>query len=70
MSNTTIYALCDPDTEEIHYIGRARNPRKRFHGHIVNSKDKLNTCPSSSWIRSLIAKGKKPKMISLDKAEP
>ena len=65
MKNTFIYALCDPETEEIRYIGKANSIRRRYSDHI-------NECKTSkishkiSWIKSLLSKGKKPLIKILD----
>jgi hypothetical protein len=41
MSNLTfIYALCDPRTLEVRYVGKADNPYKRYCRHLI---DKENT---------------------------
>lgn len=55
-----IYALSDPETGEIRYIGKANNPRARLKSHIRDSR-RRNT-PVYCWIRRLQADGKEPAM--------
>ncbi len=58
METTFIYALIDPDTEEIRYIGKADNPKERFRKHLYDK----HKCYRTSWIKSLLTEGKKPKL--------
>lgn len=65
MDTTFIYALCEPDTGEIRYIGKADNPHKRLHGHtssrVINGKTHR-----SCWIRSLVNQNKSPVLKIID----
>jgi hypothetical protein len=63
-----IYALCDPATGEIRYIGKANDSEKRLKGHIRDSR-RRNT-PVYCWIRKLLSSGKFPKMIVLERPRP
>jgi hypothetical protein len=57
MSNLTfIYALCDPRTLEVRYVGKADNPYKRYCRHLI---DKENT-HKVTWIQSLLKEGLLP----------
>jgi hypothetical protein len=53
-----IYALCDPNNNEIRYIGQTDNISRRFNDHISSSLNKnsesYNTY-KSRWIRKLIS---------------
>jgi hypothetical protein len=65
----TIYALRDPDTGAIRYIGKTENdPAIRLRDHIASSRDSSRwwgRSKKASWIRELLAKGQKPGMIIL-----
>lgn len=58
MSETTfIYALKEPDTGEIRYIGKSDNPKYRLTRHVSEAKRMLqNTDRKNNWIRSLATK--------------
>lgn len=51
-----IYALSDPDTNEIRYIGKSIRPKERLTNQC---NEKVNTY-RSHWIQSVLARGKKP----------
>lgn len=56
-----IYALIDPNTDEIRYIGYTYNLRKRYNEHYYPSKLEGNT-HKNNWIKSLLKEGKKAKI--------
>jgi len=59
----TIYALVDPRTNEIRYVGRTINkPKIRFAGHI----SQLTESHKSRWIRQLIGKQLLPVLAVLE----
>ena len=60
-----IYALLDPHTNEIRYIGKTAYPDKRLRNHLHRSEIKK---PShrSNWIRSLVENGYVPVMRILE----
>lgn len=58
MTTTFIYALKDPKTNEIRYIGKANNPYKRYQNHINKCRDK-NT-HKRNWINKLKDENLKP----------
>lgn len=60
-----IYALSDPDTNEIRYIGKTDNPTRRYKAHLADK----SRCHKVYWIQSLIKCGKKPIMIILEEIE-
>lgn len=63
MTKTTevyIYALSDPDSGEVRYIGKANNPEKRLKSHMRDSVRR--DYPVYRWIRKLSAAGKSPVM--------
>lgn len=52
-----IYALCEPGSGHVRYIGTAKNPKSRLRTH-----EKSGTAVGE-WIRGLHAVGKKPLMV-------
>jgi hypothetical protein len=57
-SNTTfIYALHDPITGAVRYVGKADNPKRRFNAHIWGEKYNFYRC---RWIAKLKRQGLKP----------
>ena len=58
MRNVTIYALCDPDTDEIRYIGQTTNIELRYKQHlslnVISGKRKYD------WVKGLSEQSKKP----------
>ena len=59
-----IYALTDPRTGEIRYIGKANDPAKRLKNHLYASKK--GRLPVNHWIRKLIKEGNIPQMVVLE----
>lgn len=55
---TFIYALKDPRSDKIRYIGKANNPEERYHNHINKCRDK-NT-HKRNWINNLRQEKLKP----------
>jgi AP2 domain len=62
---TFIYALVDPITNFVRYVGKANNPKRRHFLHINPSSLRPNT-RKNNWIKSLLAVGKKPELIFLE----
>jgi hypothetical protein len=58
-----IYALGDPETGLIRYIGKTTNLEQRYTAH-VNSPP--TNCHRSHWIQSLKAKGLRPLMVVVE----
>lgn len=59
-----IYALQNPVTEEIRYIGKTKNPKMRFHNH-MNKRHNEKT-HKTNWIESLKKQNIRPIMIIID----
>jgi hypothetical protein len=57
-----IYALADPFTQEVCYVGRSDNPQRRLIEHL---KDTTNP-DKAEWIRSLHEQGNEPTLIILE----
>lgn len=53
-----IYALCDPDTNKVRYIGQSKNPGVRYSQHCRESGD----TPKGEWIANLRSNGRLPTM--------
>ena len=45
-----IYALVDPDTEQVGYVGKSSNPRKRLGQHLIGDANE----EKNQWIVSLL----------------
>jgi len=50
-----IYALIDPNNDKVRYIGKSKNPKKRFYSHIRDAKKRKKT-KKQLWILELIGK--------------
>lgn len=59
-----IYALCHPVTEEIRYIGKAKNSNSRLKTHLSDSKRRKT--PVYDWINNLLKNNLSPKVIILE----
>ena len=65
MSDTTfIYALLDPETLSIRYIGKSSNPAGRLRQHIRDAFKERNY--KANWIRSLLGIGMQPTLQIVD----
>jgi hypothetical protein len=53
-----IYSLSDPDNNEVRYIGKANNSKKRYKSHLCEKR--RNHYPLYRWINKLKEQGKKP----------
>lgn len=60
-----IYALCDPDTGEVRYIGKAKNTKRRFAQHM---RERRRDYPLYRWIEKLRSEGKTPIVKILEAA--
>lgn len=68
MKTVFIYALKEPDTGEIRYIGKAMDPIFRLNRHIFRAAKNIEGNHKNCWIRSLLAKGMKPCLEIIDEA--
>jgi len=60
-----IYALVDPFTDQIRYIGKSIRPRERLVNH-CNDKSKTWR---TNWIQSVLARGARPKLCILEELD-
>lgn len=61
-TTTFIYALTDPRTNEVRYVGKAGDPERRIKEHLW---DKRN-CHRVWWIKKLARLGLKPRLLILE----
>lgn len=59
--NTYIYALIDPKTKDIRYIGKADNIKVRYKGHLKKSSLRAHT-HKNYWLKSLISSNLLPEI--------
>ena len=59
-----IYALVDPTSQEIRYVGASGDPRVRLLQHI-NARSR-ETGPKAEWLRALVDRGVKPEYFVLE----
>lgn len=63
--NHYIYALLDPNTNEVRYVGCSVNPFKRYQEH--TNIDRICNEVKHEWVEALSQTGQKPALILLDK---
>jgi group I intron endonuclease len=61
MITTYIYALIDPRSKEIKYIGKSNNPRSRFYNHLLRDSGVFG-----KWIKELKSLGFSPELQILE----
>lgn len=66
-STVYIYALCEPDTDRVRYIGKSDKPSRRFDEHVKRSKSDY---PKDRWIRKIARTGRIPKLEILQECSP
>jgi hypothetical protein len=58
-----IYALCDPETHAVRYVGfTSKTLEERLRGHLKERK----TCHRKNWIKSVVARGLKPEISVIE----
>ena len=62
-----IYALCDPVTGDIRYIGKAQDSQKRLKSHLRDARRR--STPVYEWLNSLTSKGLLPSVTVLEVSE-
>jgi hypothetical protein len=64
MTPCTVYALLDPTTHAVRYVGKTISPRHRLFGHLSEATSG-HACDRCDWIRSLTAASLRPTFRSL-----
>lgn len=64
-----IYALCDPRSGAVRYIGESFNPLSRLTSHIIGGRRQDRGTPLQAWISTLLAEGLEPEMLILERCE-
>jgi predicted GIY-YIG superfamily endonuclease len=65
MENTFIYSLSDPITNEIRYIGKTNNIKKRLCTHLTKS-NLIKKKHKNNWIKNLLFNNTKPLIEVID----
>jgi hypothetical protein len=60
-----VYALIDPITGLVRYIGKSKNVDYRFHRHLYESRKNTRT-HKCAWIKGLLDKNLRPELLILD----
>ncbi len=60
-----IYGLCDPVDLELRYIGKAKDPVRRYYLHLCDSQLRRRS-HRNNWIKRLLKNGEKPVLVTLD----
>lgn len=64
MDETTfIYALADPTTGEVRYVGKSNNPRRRYSSHTTSFRYQVH---KTNWIKKLREQELKPTLLVLE----
>lgn len=59
--STVLYALSDPDSGDIRYIGKTVSSlASRLQGHLYRARRGLDKSPKGKWLETLIEEGKRP----------
>ncbi len=64
METIYIYALIDPISDEIRYIGKTKNIKKRYKQHLYPKKH--DNSKRAIWLKELKSNGLKPKIKVID----
>lgn len=64
MNTTNIYALIDPETNQVRYVGKANNISQRYKAHL--NRARKHQIHKKNWIQQLKNKKLKPIMVVID----
>lgn len=63
-----IYALIDPTTLELRYVGRTKMPLgMRLIAHVRDARSSRINTPKSRWIAEVLAAGRRPEIVELER---
>ena len=65
MNTVSVYVLIDPEVNEVGYVGKTTNLKKRLNRHLNESKGSTSS-HKKAWIKSLLKKGVEPKIEIID----
>src|SRR5258706_3676955 len=65
---TYIYALADPETGQVRYVGKADKPASRLRNHLT-PRHLAHRTKKNSWLKGLLAKGLRPELVIVDCVE-
>lgn len=63
---TYIYTLSDPITNQIKYVGKTNNLKRRLANHISNGRINKKNNLLTNWVKSLLNRNLKPKIEIID----
>ena len=66
---TFIYALVDPTTDLIRYVGKSNTPEKRLKLHMAEARSGVRFSHRLNWLRFLINCHQIPKLIILEECD-
>ena len=69
MGTTYIYALTEPGTFLVRYVGKANKPYKRYKLHLIEARTSARKAHRLNWIRKLILAGQVPNLLILEECD-
>ena len=71
MDMTHIYALIDPETAQMRYVGKSNDPIRRLGRHLSTARmdTKIGNKKFEKWLLELVARGHRPGIVVLETIE-
>lgn len=63
---TCVYALSDPTTGAVCYVGKSNDPQMRLRAHCAEAR-RYSGSHRAAWIRSLLLAEKRPALVILER---